>query len=159
MYSKVLGLIAFAALFSGCDSSLDAIDGHTLGEPKSVIFGTNESGHTMMVMSDLPYLCDAVRSADPPARADFWVLSTWTNVDADVPGKYVVDTYVAVTDNGVVHEYETRAGVLNIQKFSLDEIKAEVKFSFSTGDSISANIRGELCSSNLFVGLQTEERG
>ena len=82
-----LGLvsIALAGTLIGCDNSLDSIDGHHLGKPESVIFGTNDSGHTMLVMSDLPNLCEAVRSADPPERNDFWVLSTWTHVDAETP--------------------------------------------------------------------------
>jgi hypothetical protein len=154
MRNITFGILASSLLVTGCDSSLDSIDGHHLGEPKSVIYGTNESGHTMMVMSDLPNLCDAVRSTDPPSRHDFWVLSTWTHVDADVPGKYTVDTYVAVTDNGFVNEYETEAGVLDIQSLSLDHIKGEVKFSFPTGDKINADITGTFCNANLFVGLQ-----
>ena len=88
----------------GCDNSLDSIDGHHLGKPESVIFGSNDSGHTMLVMSDLPNLCEAVRSADPPERNDFWVLSTWTHVDAETPDRYVVDSFAAITDNGAVHE-------------------------------------------------------
>ena len=154
MNRKTHLIVVLGALIAGCDGNLDSIDGHHLGEPESVIYGTNESGHTMMVMSDLPFLCDAVRSADPPARHDFWVLSTWTHVDADVPGKYTVDSYISVTDNGSVHEYETEAGVLDIHNLSLNHIKSQIDLSFSTGDKISAEVTGTLCNANLFVGLK-----
>ena len=151
-----LGLtsIALAGTLIGCDNSLDSIDGHHLGKPESVIFGTNDSGHTMLVMSDLPNLCEAVRSADPPERNDFWVLSTWTHVDAETPDRYVVDAFAAVTDNGAVHEYTTESGHVHIFSNDIGFIKADVDLNFPTGDTVSAEVEGRHCDANLFVGLR-----
>jgi len=138
----------------GCDNSLDSIDGHHLGKPESVIFGSNDSGHTMLVMSDLPNLCEAVRSADPPERNDFWVLSTWTHVDAETPDRYVVDSFAAITDNGAVHEYTTESGHVHIFSNDIGFIKADVDLHFPTGDTVSAEVEGRHCDTNLFVGLR-----
>ena len=154
MRKLALGAMAIAGLSTGCDKSLDSIDGHTLGEPESVIYGTNDSGHIMMVMSDLPSLCEAVRSADPPARNDFWVLSLWSHIDADEPGRYRVDSYASIRENGELHEYETEAGTIDIFSLSLGHIKAEVDLTFSTGDEVSAEVEGRHCDANLFVGLR-----
>ena len=154
MKNLSIGLIALSGVLTGCDKSLDSIGGHELGEPESVIYGSNESGHIMVVMSDLPNLCEAVRSADPPARNDFWVLSSWSHIDADDPGRYVVDSYAAITENGAIHEYETEAGMLDIFSLRMGHIKAEVDLRFSTGDDVSAEIEGNHCDANLFMGLR-----
>ena len=149
-----LASIALAGTLFGCDNSLDSIDGHHLGKPESVIFGTNDSGHTMLVMSDLPNLCEAVRSADPPERNDFGVLSTWTHVDAETPDRYVVDAFAAITDNGAVHEYTTESGHVHIFSNDIGFIKADVDLNFPTGDTVSAEVEGRHCDANLFVGLR-----
>jgi len=154
MRKYTVGMIAMAGLFSGCDNSLDSIEGHKLGEPESVIYGTNESGQLMVVMSDLPNLCEAVRSSDPPARNHFWVLSTWSLIGADEPGNYVVDSYASITENGTVHEYQTEAGKLDVYTLSLGHIKADVNLKFATGDVVSAEVEGSQCDANLFVGLR-----
>jgi len=154
MRKIAIGLVALAAFSTGCDNNLDSIDGHQLGEPESVIYGINESGHVMVVMSDLPHLCEAVRSADPPSRNQFWVLSSWSHIDASDPGRYVVDSYASITKNGTVHEYETQAGNLDIYSLSLGHIKADVNLRFATGDDVSAEVEGLHCDANLFVGLR-----
>ena len=146
-------LVLTVTLF-GCDNSLDSIDGRYLGKPESVIFGSNDSGHTMLVMSDLPNLCEAVRSADPPERNDFWVLSTWTHVDAETPDRYVVDSFAAITDNGAVHEYTTESGHVHIFSNDIGFIKADVDLHFPTGDTVSAEVEGRHCDTILFVGLR-----
>ena len=154
MRKRAFGLMAVAGLFAGCDNDLDSIDGHRLGEPKSVIYGTNESGQIMVVMSDLPNLCESVRSADPPSRNNFWVLSTWSLIDADRPGSYVVDSYASITENGTVHEYQTESGKLDVFSLSLGRIKAGVNLRFPTGDDVTAEVEGRECDVNLFVGLR-----
>ena len=154
MRKLTLGAMAIAGLSTGCDKSLDSIDGHSLGEPESVIYGTNESGHIMMVMSDIPNLCEAVRSADPPARNDFWVLSLWSHINADDPGRYRVDSYASIRENGSVFEYETEVGVIDIYSLNLGHVKADVDLKFSTGDVVSAEVEGRHCDANLFVGLR-----
>ncbi len=154
MHHQRIAYVALLGVLTGCDSSLDSIDGHHLGTPESVIFGSNDSGHTMLVMSDLPNLCEAVRSSDPPERNDFWVVSTWTQIDADTPDRYAVDSFAAITDNGALHEYSTESGYVHIFSNDLGFIKADIDLQFPTGDTVSAEVEGRKCDANLFLGMK-----
>ena len=155
-----LGLvsIALAGTLIGCDNSLDSIDGHHLGKPESVIFGTNDSGHTMLAMSDLPNLCEAVRSADPPERNDFWVLSTWTHVDAETLDRYVVDAFAAITDNGAVHEYTIESVTFTSSRTTSASSRPMSTSTSRRVDTVSAEVEGRHCDANLFVGLRRRVR-
>lgn len=153
MRSIRIGALSLAMLGVACDHNLDEIDGHVLGKPESVVFARNQSGHIMFVMSDLPNLCDALASADPPAMDEYWVMSSWTRVDVDAPGDFAAEAYIAVAQNPATDEYETESGSINVQRLGVEVIKGKLDLTFPGVERIKAHFTAELCDEDLFVGM------
>ena len=91
------------AFGTGCSKNLGTLEGNIIGKPESVVFARNDSGHIMLVLSNLPDLCSSLSAADPPDTDDFWVLSSWTHVGVNDPGEYAVEAFVAVSKNQVIY--------------------------------------------------------
>lgn len=153
MRSIRIGALSLAMLGVACDHNLDEIDGHVLGKPESVVFARNQSGHIMFVMSDLPNLCDALASADPPAMDEYWVMSSWTRLDVDAPGDYAAEAFIAVAQNPATDEYETESGSINVQRLGVEVIKGKLDLTFPGSERIKAHFTAELCDEDLFVGM------
>ncbi len=147
----VIGLSC--VMSAGCDKNLGTLDGHRLGRPESVVFSRNGSDHMMVVMSDLPDLCDALTEADPPSDDSYWVLSAWTHVGVHDPGEYAVEAYAAVSSDKDVEEYDTEAGGIKFKRIGADVLKAKVDITFPGNDRIKARVRAEYCDADLFVGM------
>ncbi|MAY80131.1 MAG: hypothetical protein CL930_05015 [Deltaproteobacteria bacterium] len=153
MFNLRLGLATMLLTTAGCDHNLDSIDGHVLGNPESVVFSRNDSDHIMIVMSDLPDLCDALSSADLPHADDFWVVSAWTHVGVNDPGDYAVEAFAAVSRNAGIDEYDTEAGGIKFNRIGADLIKAKVDVTFPGNDRLKAKVKAEYCDSDLFLGM------
>ena len=152
---RILGtvLLTLPLISTGCDRNLDTIDGHVLGKPESVVFARNDNDHLMIIMSNLPDLCEALRSADIPAQDDFWVMSAWTSVNVDEPGEYAVEAYAAVSENTEVDEFDTESGGIKFKRLSADNLTAKVDVNFPGNHRIKANVTAEYCDAELFVGM------
>ena len=150
-----LGIVFFstAAMFTGCDRNLDTIDGHVLGKPESVVFSRNDNDHVMVIMSNLPDLCESLASSDVPAQDNFWVLSAWTSVNVDEPGEYAVEAYAAVSENTEVDEFDTESGGINFKRLGADHLKAKVDVNFPGNHQVKANVTADYCDADLFVGM------
>ena len=146
-------ILTLSALGAGCDRNLDTIDGHVLGKPESVVFARNDNDHLMIIMSNLPDLCDALGSADIPAQDDFWVMSAWTSVNVDEPGEYAVEAYAAVSENTEIDEFDTESGGIKFKRLSADTLTAKVDVNFPGNHRIKANVTAEYCDAELFVGM------
>ena len=148
-----LGALTLVTLGVACDRNLDEIDGHVLGKPESVVFARNQSGHIMFVLSDLPNLCEALASADPPALDEYWVMSSWTRLDVDEPGDYAAEAFIAVAQNPNTDEYETESGTIVVQRLGVEVIKGKLDLTFPGSERIKARFTAELCDEDLFVGM------
>ena len=150
-----LGIViaALVTCSTGCDRNMDTIDGHVLGKPESVVFARNDNDHLMVIMSNLPELCESLRSSDIPPQDDFWVLSAWTNVAVDDPGEYAVEAYAAVSENTEIDEFDTESGGIKFKRMSADNLVAKVDVNFPGNHRIKANVTAELCDAELFVGM------
>ena len=146
-------LLALSSLSIGCDRNLDTIDGHVLGKPESVVFARNDNDHLMLIMSNLPDLCEALSLADIPAQDDFWVMSAWTSVSVDEPGEYAVEAYAAVSENTEIDEFDTESGGIKFQRLSADHLTAKVDVNFPGNHRIKATVTAEYCDAELFVGM------
>ena len=146
-------IITTAAMSVGCDRNLDTIDGHVLGKPESVVFSRNDNDHVMVIMSNLPELCESLASSDLPAQDNFWVLSAWTSVNVDEPGEYAVAAYVAVSENTEIEEFDTESGGINFKRLGADHLKAKVDVNFPGNHQIKANVTADYCDADLFVGM------
>lgn len=146
-------LMSVTTLGLGCDRNLDTIDGHVLGNPESVVFSRNDNDHLMVIMSNLPELCESLASADLPAQDDFWVLSAWTNVNVDEPGEYAVEAYAAVSENTEIDEFDTESGGIKFKRLGADHLKAKVDVNFPGNHRVKANVTAEYCDADLFVGM------
>ena len=148
-----LVLLSLATLVLGCDRNLDTIDGHVLGKPESVVFSRNENDHVMVIMSNLPNLCESLASSDMPAQDNFWVLSAWTSVHVDEPGEYAVEAYAAVSENTEIDEFDTESGGVDFKRLGADHVKAKVDVNFPGNHRVKANVTAEYCDADLFIGM------
>ena len=146
-------IITTAAMSVGCDRNLDTIDGHVLGKPESVVFSRNDNDHVMVIMSNLPELCESLASSDLPAQDNFWVLSAWTSVNVDEPGEYAVEAYAAVSENTEIEEFDTESGGINFKRLGADHLKAKVDVNFPGNHQVKANVTADYCDADLFVGM------
>ncbi len=146
--------VAMVAMMSmSCDYDMDTLDGHDLGRPTSSVFSRDDNGHIMLVLSDLPNLCDTLTDADAPTSDDFWVLSAWTSVGVDEPDEYAVEAYVAISNNQEIDEYDTEAGGMTFTRIDAEKIKGRLDITFPGNDRIKAHVTAEYCDADLFVGM------
>jgi hypothetical protein len=148
-----IGILTLTTLGVGCDNNLDTLDGHVLGTPESVVFARNDNDHMMVIMSNLPDLCESIASSDVPAKDDFWVLSAWTHVNVDAPGEYAVEAYAAVSENTEIEEFDTESGGIKFKRLGADHLKARIDVNFPGNYRVKANITAEFCDADLFVGM------
>jgi hypothetical protein len=153
MSRSILAVLSVAALGLSCDTDLDTLDGHKLGKATSAVFSRDRNGHVMLVLSDLPDLCESLVEADAPSKADFWVLSAWTSVGVDESSEYAVEAYVAVSTNQVIEEYQTEAGGVEFSQVDADELAGVIDITFPGNEQIKARFEAEFCDSDLFVGM------
>ena len=149
-----LAVMAVALMLgTGCSKQLGTLEGNIIGKPESVVFARNDSGHIMLVLSDLPDLCDSLAGSDPPDTDDFWILSSWTHVGVNDPGEYAVEAFVAISKNQVIEEYDTEAGGIKFKRLGVDVIKAKVDLTFPGNDRLKGVVLAEYCDADLFVGM------
>jgi len=138
---------------AGCDHQLGVLDGTNLGEPQAAVFHHNPDSRLMVVLSDLPGLCDDLHTNEPPDVGDWWVLSLWTGSSANVDGDYPATGFTALTRGGQVTELQATAAELSVRDLSETQLDGRVDLSFDTGDRLGVRFTAELCEVPLFQGM------
>lgn len=149
-----VGAILWLLAMAGCDHNLGVLDGTDLGEPQAAAFHHSPDSRLMVVLSDLPGLCDDLHDNEAPEVGDWWVVSLWTGSSASVEGEYPADGFAALTRGGEVTELNTTTADLDVRDQTDTSISGRVDLSFSNGDRLGARFNAELCEAALFQGME-----
>ena len=145
-------LLAMLAIATGCDYSLDSVDGYELGLPTSTIFGYNTDRELMLVLSDMPDLCPLMSDTEPPPYDDYWVLSAWTLSGYRLDEPMSADGYIGILSSGEGLERDG-GGTIELKKLEDGYAKGIVEMTFG-GDEVRARFEAESCDAPFFQGLE-----
>jgi len=145
-------LLAMLAIASGCDYSLDSVEGHELGLPTSSLFGYNTARELMVVLSDMPDLCPLMSDTESPPYGDYWVLSVWTLSAYETDDPMSADGYVGILDSGEDLEVDGR-GTIELKELEESYAKGIVEMTFGN-DEVRARFEAEPCDAPFFQGLE-----
>lgn len=154
---------------AGCtDTSLDTLDGVQLGEPRGAVWGVDEYGTAMVVLSDFPHLCESIENLEPPGQRSWWVVSVWTDGALREDTRLSATGFASITQRGQLREYSSQEAELEIDDIddpsddtSADDpygdevtvLEGTVSITFQTGDQLQAHFEADSCSAPLFRGM------
>lgn len=141
----------FLLTLTGCDHSLDHLDGRKLGRPESAVFGASAEGQIMVVFSDLPELCPLLFEQDPPFYKEFWIVTAWTEYAYLEDEAQDAGGFAVLAQGSSWDEYDADVGALMIDRLDDDALSGKVDLLFSTGDPIWARFEAEPCDAPLFL--------
>lgn len=147
------------ALISGCGpAGLGQIGDTVITAPESAVVAWHQDGRGMVVLSDLPDLCErfADNPSDPPTDDAWWVVSATATEPLTAGTVAPAAGYAQIVTGGVPEEHvATEASVvITAQDAAAGTSSGQVELYFGD-DRLRATFQADLCATSaLFIGQE-----